>query len=297
MPNYQSTTCKRERGEGLHMFEFPRELTFHLGNYIDEIVNWLTVHWVGFFDAIKSGLLWIFIHLNDFLTWLPWWYLILVVFLLACQYKSVGAGVLYSVFLLLIGMFGLWEATMYTLTIVIASVVLTVVIGIPLGILMANSDRFEFLIKPLLDAMQTMPSFVYLIPGIFFFGLGLVPGVLSTIIYALPPIIRLTNLAIREVPEEMTEAGLAFGTTQWQLLRKVQIPVAMPAIMTGVNQTTMMALAMVVVASMVGVEGLGLEVLSALNQIDVARGFEAGISIVFIAIIIDRLTLAVSERV
>ena len=110
MPNYQSTTCKRERGEGLHMFEFPRELTFHLGNYIDEIVNWLTVHWVGFFDAIKSGLLWIFIHLNDFLTWLPWWYLILVVFLLACQYKSVGAGVLYSVFLLLIGMFGLWEA-------------------------------------------------------------------------------------------------------------------------------------------------------------------------------------------
>ena len=278
------------------MFEFPEKLTFHIGNYIDSLVGWLTVHWAAFFDGVTSGLLWMFLHLNDFLTWIPWWYFILVIFLLACQYKSVVSGILYSAFLFLIGMFGLWEATMYTLTIVIASVVITVIVGFPLGILMAASNRFETFIKPFLDAMQTMPSFVYLIPGIFFFGLGLVPGVLATIIYALPPIIRLTNLAIRGVPQEMAEAGLAFGATKWQLLRKVQIPQALPAIMTGVNQTTMMALAMVVVASMVGVEGLGLEVLSALNRIDVAKGFEAGISIVFIAIIIDRLTLAISNR-
>ncbi|WP_405099921.1 ABC transporter permease [Oceanobacillus sp. FSL H7-0719] len=278
------------------MFDFPEKLSFHIGNYIDKIVDWLTVHWSGFFGAIKSGLLWVFVHLNEFLVWVPWWYVILVVFLLALQYKSLGSGLLYSGFLFLIGMFGLWEATMYTLTIVIASVVITTVIGIPLGILMASNQRFETLIKPLLDAMQTMPSFVYLIPGIFFFGLGLVPGVLATIIYALPPIMRLTNLAIRGVPTEVVEAGLSFGPSKWQLLRKVQIPQALPTIMTGVNQTTMMALAMVVVASMVGVEGLGLEVLSALNRIDVAQGFEAGISIVFIAIIIDRLTLAVSEN-
>ncbi|MHA6252479.1 ABC transporter permease [Oceanobacillus sp. CAU 1775] len=278
------------------MFDFPDTLHFKLGNYIDSIVGWLTIHWAGFFDAIKSALLWVFVNLNVFLAWLPWWYFILVVFLLAWQYKSFGTGILYSVFLFLIGMFGLWDATMFTLTIVIASVVLTVIIGIPLGILMASSNRFETIIKPLLDAMQTMPTFVYLIPGIFFFGLGLVPGVLATIIYALPPIIRLTNLAIRGVPKEVVEAGLTFGPSRTQLLMKVQIPQALPTIMTGVNQTTMMALAMVVVASMVGVEGLGLEVLNALNQIDVAKGFEAGISIVFIAIIIDRLTLAVSDR-
>ncbi|WP_085991321.1 ABC transporter permease [Oceanobacillus senegalensis] len=278
------------------MFEFPENLTFHIGNYISNIVDWLTVHWSGFFEAIKSGLLWLLLHFNDFLTWVPWWYFILAIFLLACQYKSVSSGILYSVFLFLIGVFGLWDATMFTLTIVIASVVISVIIGIPLGILMSYNKRFEVFIKPLLDAMQTMPTFVYLIPGIFFFGLGLVPGVLSTIIYALPPIIRLTNLAIRGVPSEVVEAGLSFGSSKWQLLKKVQIPQALPTIMTGVNQTTMMALAMVVVASMVGVEGLGLEVLTALNQIDVAKGFEAGISIVFIAIIIDRLTLAISEK-
>lgn len=277
------------------VFEFPEQFTFHIGDYISNIVDWLTVHWAGFFDAIKSGLLWGFIQLNDFLTWVPWWYVILAVFLLACQFKSVGSGVLYSAFLFAIGTFGLWEDTMYTLTIVIASVMITLIIGIPIGIIMASNHRFETLVRPLLDAMQTMPSFVYLIPGIFFFGLGLVPGVLSTIIYALPPIIRLTNLAIREVPKEVVEAGLSFGPSKWQLLRKVQLPQALPTIMVGVNQTTMMALAMVVVASMVGVEGLGLEVLSALNRIDVAKGFEAGISIVFIAIIIDRLTLAISE--
>jgi glycine betaine/proline transport system permease protein len=278
------------------MFIFPEKLTLHIGDYIDLVVSWLTVHWISFFGTVKSGLLWAFIHLNDFLTWVPWWYFILVIFLLACQYKSVGSGFLYSAFLFLIGMFELWEATMYTLTIVIASMVITMIIGLPLGIIMAACDRFEIAIKPLLDAMQTMPSFVYLIPGIFFFGLGLVPGVLATIIYALPPIMRLTNLAIRGVPHEMVEAGLSFGSSKWQLLGKVQIPQALPTIMAGVNQTTMMALAMVVVASMVGVEGLGLEVLSALNRIDIAQGFEAGISIVFIAIIIDRLTMAVADR-
>ncbi|ASK64000.1 choline ABC transporter permease subunit [Virgibacillus phasianinus] len=278
------------------MFDFPENLTFHIGKYVSDLVDWLTVNCSGFFDAIKSGLLWLLINFNDFLVWVPWWFFILTIFLLACQYKSVTSGIVFAVFLFLIGIFGYWDMTMFTLAIVVASVVISLIIGIPLGVLMAYNKRFEIIAKPLLDAMQTMPTFVYLIPAIFFFGLGLVPGVLSTIIYALPPVMRLTNLAIRGVPDEVVEAGLSFGSSKWQLLKKVQIPQALPTIMAGINQTTMMALAMVVVASMVGVEGLGLEVLTALNQIDVAKGFEAGLSIVFLAIIIDRLTLAISEK-
>jgi glycine betaine/proline transport system permease protein len=278
------------------MFDFSLGMTLHLGHYVSDAVDWMNANWDGFFEVIKSGLLWILLHLNDFLSWVPWWYFILVVFLLACQYKSVTSGIFYAIFLFFIHAFELWHPTMFTLTLVLASVFITVIIGIPLGIAMAFNNRFEDFVKPLLDAMQTMPTFVYLIPGIFFFGLGLVPGVLATIIYALPPIMRLTNLAIREVSKEVVEAGISFGSSKWQLLQKVQIPQALPTIMTGVNQTTMMALAMVVVASMVGVEGLGLEVLNALNNVDVAKGFEAGISIVFIAIIMDRLILAIAAK-
>lgn len=278
------------------MFDFPARLTFHFGNYVSDLVDWLTVHWSSFFNAISSGLLWALTTLNDFLVWTPWWFFALAIFLLAWQVKSLASGITFVIFLMLIGVFGYWDLMMYTLGLVIASVVISLIIGIPLGILMANNQRFEVIFKPVLDAMQTMPAFVYLIPAIFFFGLGLVPGVLSTIIYALPPVMRLTNLAIRGVPEEVVEAGLSFGSSKWQLLKKVQIPQALPTIMAGVNQTTMMALAMVVVASMVGVKGLGLEVLNALGQIDVAKGFEAGLSIVFLAIIIDRLTLAVSDK-
>ncbi|MFC4618328.1 ABC transporter permease [Camelliibacillus cellulosilyticus] len=278
------------------MFDFPKGWTFHVGKYVSDIVDWLTVHLHGFFDAIKNGLLWVLLNFNDFLVWVPWWFVILAVFLLTLQYKTLTSAIVFVVFLFLIGLFGYWDMMMFTFAIVLASVIISLVIGIPLGILMAYNSRFEVIVKPILDAMQTMPTFVYLIPAIFFFGLGLVPGVLATIIYALPPVMRLTNLAIRGVPNEVVEAGLSFGSSRWQLLTKVQIPQALPTIMAGINQTTMMALAMVVVASMVGVKGLGLEVLTALNQIDVAKGFEAGISIVFLAIIVDRLTLAISDR-
>jgi glycine betaine/proline transport system permease protein len=278
------------------MFDFPSSLTFHFGKYVSDLVDWLTVNLHGFFNAIKTGLLWVLLNINDFLVWMPWWFFILVIFLFSLQFKSLNSGILFSVFLFIIGLFGYWDLMMFTLAIVLSSVIISVIVGIPLGILMAYNQKFDVALKPLLDAMQTMPTFVYLIPAIFFFGLGLVPGVLATIIYALPPVTRLTNLAIRGVPDEVVEAGLSFGSSKWQLLRKVQIPQALPTIMAGINQTTMMALAMVVVASMVGVKGLGLEVLTALNQIDVAKGFEAGISIVFLAVIIDRLTLAVSEK-
>jgi len=206
------------------------------------------------------------------------------------------AGVIMAGFLVLIGSFGYWDLAMMTLAIIIAAVILSFLIGIPTGIIMARSDRVEAIIKPVLDAMQTMPSFVYLIPALMFFGLGKVPAVFATIIYAVPPVIRLTNVGIRQVPHSVIEAAKAFGANSWQTLTEVQIPLAIPSIMVGINQTTMMALAMVVIASMIGARGLGLEVLLAINRIEVGRGFEAGLSIVLLAIIIDRLTHALAAR-
>lgn len=279
------------------MFDFPKFLTFHPGDYVDDLVHWLTIHWKIFFEGINTGILYLLGHFNNFLVWLPWWYFALIILLLAWQFKSLSSGIVFVIFLVLIGAFGYWDHMMFTLSLVLASVIISLIIGIPLGILMTYSKRFEVVAKPILDGMQTMPTFVYLIPAIFFFGLGLTAGLLSTVIYALPPVMRLTNLAIRQVPEEVVEAGLSFGSSRLQLLRKIQIPQAIPTIMTGVNQTTMMALAMVVVASMVGVKGLGLDVLHALGQVDIAAGFEAGISIVFLAIMIDRITLSLSDNI
>jgi glycine betaine/proline transport system permease protein len=192
--------------------------------------------------------------------------------------------------MLFIGVIGLWDQSMTTLAIVITAVVVSILIGIPLGILAAKFDRFENMIRPILDGMQTMPSFVYLIPAVFFFGLGDVPAVVATFIYAVPPCIRLTNLGIRQVPKEIVEAGRAFGSTGMQILLKIQLPLARPSIMAGVNQTVMMALAMVVIASMIGATGLGIEVLRGIERLDVGRGFLAGTGIVILAIVIDRIS-------
>src|SRR5699024_9927061 len=176
---------------------------------------------------------------------------------------------------------------MTTIAIILTAVGLSLLIGLPIGILMSFNKLTSDLMRPLLDAMQTMPSFVYLIPAIFFFGLGNVSAIFATLIYSIPPVIRLTELAIRGVDEEVVESALSFGSSRWQMLRKVQLPQALPTIMAGVNQTTMMALAMVVIASMVGASGLGEPVLVAIKRIDIELGFQAGISIVFLAIIID----------
>lgn len=173
---------------------------------------------------------------------------------------------------------------------------ISLIVGIPTGILMARNEVAEAAIKPILDAMQTMPSFVYLIPALMLFGLGKVPAVFATIIYAVPPVIRLTNVGIRGVPQSVIEAAEAFGSSPNQTLFNVQLPLAFPSIMVGINQTTMMALAMVVVTSMIGARTLGLEVLLAINRIEVGRGFEAGLSIVLLAIIIDRITHGVAAR-
>jgi glycine betaine/proline transport system permease protein len=191
---------------------------------------------------------------------------------------------------------GLWNDTMVTLAMVTVCTLIAVLIGIPIGILMARSDRVQAFVNPILDVMQTMPSFVYLIPVVMIFGIGKVPGLIAVVIYAIPPMIRLTNLGIRLVDKEVLEAADAFGSSGWQKLRNVQMPLALPTIMAGINQTIMMSLAMVVVASMVGVGGLGKNVLQAINNQFFTVGFLNGFALVAIAIIFDRTSQAYGRR-
>ena len=211
-------------------------------------------------------------------------------------------GLILASMFALIGAFGhtgavsYWGLAMSTLAIVITSVFISLVLGIPSGILMARSNFVQSILKPVLDVMQTMPSFVYLVPALMLFGLGMVPAVFATVIFAVPPVIRLTNVGIRQVSSSVVEAAKAFGANSWQMLTKVQIPLAMPSIMVGVNQTTLAALSMVVIASMIGARGLGQEVLLAINRQELGRAAEAGVSIVIIAIVIDRITAAVANR-
>jgi len=197
---------------------------------------------------------------------------------------------LYSGLLLFIGSVGFWHLMNETLSIIIASVIISLLLGFPLGILVSTSDRADATIRPLLDTMQTMPVFVYLIPALLFFGLGKPPAVIATTIYAIVPIIRLTNHGIRQIDKEIIEAAIAFGSTNMQALIKVKIPQALPTIMAGVNQTLMMAISMVVTTSMIGATGLGMEVLIGVQRIQIGRGLLSGTAIVIIAVVLDRLT-------
>ena len=281
------------------MTDFPRHLRIPLADWVDTFMSWLLDNFAGFFDALGELLLTILVTIEKFFLWVPWWAMIAVAGL--AGWKVLGrwwAGAVLAGLLFLIGTFGYWKLAMMTLALTTSAVIISIIIGIPMGILMARSDLFEAINRPLLDAMQTMPSFVYLIPALMFFGLGKVPALIATLIYAVPPVIRLTNVGIRQVPKETLEAAKAFGANPRQILFDVQLPLAIPSIMVGINQTTMMALAMVVIASMIGARGLGLEVLLAINRIEVGRGFEAGLCIVILAIVIDRIThgLAVARQ-
>ena len=204
-------------------------------------------------------------------------------------------GVIIALFV--VGLFGMWEDTMETTGIIVVSTLVAILIGIPLGILMSKSDRAQTIITPILDFMQTLPPFVYLIPVVMLLGIGKVPGLIAVVIYAVPPVVRLTNLGIREVDSEIIEAAESFGATPKQKLYKVQIPLAMPTIFAGINQTIMMALAMVIIASMIGVKGLGLEVLRSITNQYLAIGLLNGTAIVVIAIIFDRISQAYGKRV
>jgi glycine betaine/proline transport system permease protein len=279
------------------MNDFPEFVRIPLSDWIDAIMAWLLTQFGGLFDAIGHFLLVVLLNIERFFLWLPWWAGILLVGLASWRVmRKWWMGLLMAALLVLIGSFGYWELAMMTLGLTTAAVVVSLAVGIPVGICMAKSDLVESIIRPILDAMQTMPSFVYLIPALMLFGLGKVPALFATLIYAVPPVIRLTNVGIRQVSKEVVEAAQAFGASSRQILFDVQIPLAVPSIMVGINQTTMMALAMVVIASMIGARGLGLEVLLAINRIEVGRGFEAGLSIVLLAIIIDRITHALAAR-
>jgi len=276
---------------------FPVDWQFHVAPYIQTFIKWLIVAWGPFFDGLSSLVLGVLLQIEAFLKWVPWWGWVAIVVLLSWKLShSLFKSILPGLLIMTIGMFGLWEVAMETLGIVIVAVLISLLVGIPTGIGMAVSERFNAIIMPLLDAMQTMPSLVYLIPALMLFGLGKVPGVIATVIYAVPPVIRLTNLGIRQVSKDVQEAAVVFGASRWQLMKEVRFPLAMPTIMAGINQTTMMALSMVVIASMIGAGGLGEEVLKATNRIDVGKGFEAGWAIVVLAIVIDRLSQAAAQK-
>jgi glycine betaine/proline transport system permease protein len=277
------------------MKEFP-DLRIPIGDGVEKFIDFLAENFQAFFDFIFVLTSSSIKGLESSLLAVPWWILIIVVVLLGWYFTSLSGGILFGFFMFLVGSFDLWPETMTTISIVLISVILSLAIGIPFGVLMAFNNILSVVMRPILDAMQTMPTFVYLIPVIFFFPLGNVPAVIATIIYAMPPVMRLTELAIRNVDKEVVESAQSFGSSTMQMLTKVQLPQALPTIMAGVNQTTMMALAMAVGGSMVGAQGLGERVLYAINRIDISLGFEAGISIVFLAIIIDRITGGIADR-
>jgi ABC-type proline/glycine betaine transport system permease subunit len=277
------------------LFQFPDLL--HLDTTaIDRAVRSFAVNAQGVLGAIKGGLNGFVNLVLALLHWIPWPLLVLLVVFLGWRVRrSVRSAILYGALVFFIGAVGLWDLMLTTLAVVLASVAIALVIGIPVGILISGSERANRIIRPILDTMQTMPVFVYLIPALLLFGTGNASGVIATVIYAVVPVIRLTSLGIRQVDKEVIEAGRAFGSTRGQLLRKVQIPQALPTIMTGVNQTLMMAMAMVVTTSMIGVRGLGMEVLNAVNRIEIGRGLIAGSSVVILAVVLDRLTQGVKS--
>lgn len=247
----------------------------------------------AFFEPLLMFLVWF----EKLLLATPWWLMIAVIAgitHLAARSWRLTVGVVLALFM--IGLFGMWEDTMSTLSIITVSTLLSIAIGIPVGILMARSDRTQAMVTPLLDVMQTMPAFVYLIPVVMLLGIGKIPGLIAVIIYAIPPVIRLTNLGIRLVDKEVLEAATAYGVSPWQKLWEVQLPLAMPNIMAGINQTIMMALAMVVIASMIGVTGLGQPVLRSITNQYFALGLFNGLAIVVLAIIFDRVSQAYAKR-
>ena len=221
---------------------------------------------------------------------MPWYLFAGLLYLIAWKVNGHKVAVFSVLGLFTLNIFNLWDGAMVTMAVVGTATFLSIVIAVPVGILAAKSDRVEKMVKPMLDMAQTMPSFVYLIPAIFFLGIGMVPAVFATIIYAVPPGIRLTNLGIRLVSPELKETARAFGTTPWQLLVKVELPLARPTIMAGINQTVMMALAMVVIAALVGAGGLGADVYAGVQQLEFGRGLMGGLGIVILAVIIDRIS-------
>ena len=269
-----------------------------IGNAVEFAVDWVEANFGTGLDQISDWLDYLISSFKDAMLYLPPVFFILCVSLLAYfvgkRNIKLAVGTAFGFFL--IENMGLWELSIETLALVFSSTILALLIGIPGGILCAKNDILAHIVKPLLDFMQTMPSFVYLIPALIFFGMGNVPGMIATVVFAMPPAIRLTNLGIRQVPVELIEVADAFGSTSWQKLLKVELPLALPTIMAGVNQCIMLSLSMVVIAAMIGARGLGYQVLFGIQRINIGMGFEAGLAIVIIAVFLDRITQNLSPK-
>ena len=274
---------------------FPSDIGKDVSQWIDLRTDEVGRNGAPVFDGIREAISWVLVKLRNLFTWIPWPALIGLVGLLAWRMAGIGVALFALGGMFLIGWVELWESAMETLALMVTAVLISVAMAIPLGIAAARSTLLDNLLRPILDLMQTMPSFVYLVPAILFFSLGNVPAVIATVIYAVPPAIRFTNLGIRMVSTEVVEAARSFGSTPSQVLFKVQIPLALPTIMAGINQTIMLALAMVVVASLVGAGGLGEDVLRAIGRLEVGKSVIAGTSIVILAIIMDRISQAVGK--
>lgn len=263
-----------------------------IGDFVAGIVDWLQNSWSGLFDFIASVMEFLINLVLLGLTAPHWLVIVGVSTALAGWARGVGFALFTAAGFVVIQGMQLWTETMATLAIAVVATFLAVLVGLPVGIWAARSGVVSAIIRPILDFMQTLPVFVYLIPAVFFFGIGVVPGVIATFIFAIAPAVRLTELGIRQVDKEMVEAGLAFGARPGQLLRQVQLPLALPSIMAGLNQVIMMSLSMVVIAGMVGAGGLGQVVVTGISRLDVGAGFEGGVGVVFLAIFLDRLTSA-----
>ena len=263
--------------------------------WINSGLEWVVHHFRPFFQAVRTPIDGTLSGITDAMLALPWPLLILILTLVAWQFAGRAMAIGAAVSLVVVAMLGIRPEAMVTLSLVLTSLVFCMVIGLPVGILLASSDRAQRWTRPLLDAMQTTPAFVYLVPVVMLFGIGNVPGVIVTIIFALPPLIRLTNLGIRQVRPDLIEASRAYGASPWQLLWKVQLPLAMPSIMAGMNQALMLSLSMVVIASMIAVGGLGQMVLRGIGRLDMGLATVGGLGIVLLAIVLDRITQAMGQ--
>jgi glycine betaine/proline transport system permease protein len=264
---------------------------------VDDALNWVVANWGGAFEAAAGPLLILLNAIQGVLLATPWWLIIAIltgIAWLATRRWRLPAVVCAA--LVFLGLMDLWDDAMVTMALMIAATLTAIVLSIPVGVWMSRSDKVRQLLTPVLDLMQTLPSFVYLIPTVMIFGPGKIPALIATIVYAAPPLVRLTDLGLRNVDPAVMEASRAFGTSPTQRLLGVQIPLALPTILAGVNQTTMMALAMVVIASMIGAGGLGYQVLQGIGRLEVSRGLFAGLGIVVLAIIFDRITQSFGKQ-
>jgi glycine betaine/proline transport system permease protein len=267
-----------------------------LDDWIDQGLDFLTQNFAYITKAISNNLETVVEYLVQGLLFFPPWMVIVFLSLMGWWLAGRKVGIFTLLGLALLWNLRLWEPTMATLTLVLVSTFLAVLVGIPTGVLAALSKTAYRIIMPIMDFMQTMPAFVYLIPAIPFFGLGSVSAIFSTVVFAMPPVIRLTGLGIKQVPTELIEAADAFGSTKLQKLFKLQLPLAIPTIMAGINQTIMLALSMVVIAAMIGAGGLGGEVWTAIQRLEAGRGFQAGIAIVILAMILDRVSQKIGQK-